>query len=366
MVCPVAHATVSDDRELAPAVEPEAVNAFLRRYYAEELPMVDPAPRVREALIEVAETGTYWHARAELTWAARAAWRNAERCIGRAGWASLTVRDRRAVRSAAGIAAETFKHVRWSTNDGRIRPTLTVFAPARPGTPGPRIVNEQVFRYAHDPANAELRATAQRAGWVPSGRRWDLLPLLVDAGDGAGSAAFSVPPGAALEVAIEHPEHPWLASLGLRWYALPMITSMRMEVGGLWYSAAPFGGWYMETEIAVRNLADPDRLNMLPTIAARMGLDPLSKWVDWRDRAAMMLNEAVLWSFRARGVKVSGHRTESERFLAFIDRERAERAHLESADWSWVVPPSACPTPAYHRYYQGRPLEPLPRLVRNR
>ena len=369
VACPVVHPAALEQGsvEVAPEVDPAAVSVFLEQFYAEVAPGVDPVMRVRQALNQVALTGTYTHTQDELTWAARVAWRNADRCVGRAGWGSLVVRDRRTVTSSAGIAAETFEHARWSTNDGRIRPAMTVFAPARPGCPGPRIRNEQIFRYADDPMNQNTRDAAQRAGWVPSGRRWDLLPLLVDAGDGAGLGVFSVPANSVLEVPIGHPDHPWLAEFGLRWYALPAITSMRMEVGGLWYSAAPFGGWYMETEIATRNLADTKRLNVLPAIAQALGLDPVSPWIDWRDRAAVLLNEAVLWSFRTHGVKVSAHRMETERFLAFIARERqAGRGHLESADWSWVVPPSACPTPAYHHYYRSEPEQPLPRLVRDR
>lgn len=368
MACPVTHApTGSAGREVAPEIDPEALRAFLRQYHTEQLPMTDPEPRIGQALREVAVTGTYRHTPQELEWACRVAWRNSDRCVGRAGWASLAVRDRRAVRTAAGIAAETIAHVRWSTNGGRIRPAMTVFGAAYPGTAGPRFVGEQVFRYADDPMNLGHRAAALATGWRSSGDRWELLPLLVDADDNGGPVAVIIPETATLEVQIVHPEHPWLADLDLRWYVLPVITSMRMEAGGLWYSAAPFGGWYLETEIAARNLADPERLDMLPTIARGLGLDPTRTWPDWRDRAVVLLNEAVVWSFRMAGVKVSDHRTESARFAAFIDRERVKgRGDLESVDWSWVVPPSACPTPAFHRYYQAQPRTPLPRLVRHR
>ena len=39
-------------------------------------------------------------------------------------------------------------HLREATNDGRIRPVITVFAPDAPGRPGPRILSSQLVRYA--------------------------------------------------------------------------------------------------------------------------------------------------------------------------------------------------------------------------
>ena len=38
---------------------------------------------------------------------------------------------------------------------------------------------------------------------------------------------------------------------------------MSLDVGGLIFTACPFNGWYMQTEIA-RDLADANRYNKLP------------------------------------------------------------------------------------------------------
>lgn len=38
---------------------------------------------------------------------------------------------------------------------------------------------------------------------------------------------------------------------------------MLLEIGGLEFPAAPFSGWYMSTEIGMRNLCDPHRYNIL-------------------------------------------------------------------------------------------------------
>jgi nitric-oxide synthase len=190
-----------------------------------------------------------------------------------------------------------------------------------------------------------------------------VLPLVCSTGGGPPHVA-DIPRDAVAEVPLEHPHHPWLAELGLRWHALPIITDMRLEAGGKWY-LAPFGGWYVETEISARNLADSDRLDMLPVIATLLGLDRSQTWTDWRSAATVVLNQAVLWSFQRAGVRISDQHTEAGRFLEHLAREeRAGRAAQENVDWSWVNLPSASPTPTYHRYYRHQPDLPLPRLAR--
>ena len=67
------------------------------------------------------------------------------------------------------------------------------------------------------------------------------------------------------------PSTRWFAELGLRWHAVPAISNMRLTIGGVHYPLAPFNGWYMGTEIGARNLADADRYNLLPAVAAADG-----------------------------------------------------------------------------------------------
>ncbi|TRZ05229.1 hypothetical protein HGM15179_021878, partial [Zosterops borbonicus] len=57
---------------------------------------------------------------------------------------------------------------------------------------------------------------------------------------------------------------PWFSELGLRWHALPAVSNLLLEIGGLEFPAAPFNGWYMGTEIGSRNLCDPHRYHVLP------------------------------------------------------------------------------------------------------
>lgn len=55
----------------------------------------------------------------------------------------------------------------------------------------------------------------------------------------------------------------WFKDLGLKWYGLPAVSNMLLEIGGLEFSACPFSGWYMGTEIGVRDYCDNSRYNML-------------------------------------------------------------------------------------------------------
>lgn len=55
----------------------------------------------------------------------------------------------------------------------------------------------------------------------------------------------------------------WFSELGLKWYALPAVSSMLFDCGGIEFTATAFSGWYMSTEIGCRNLCDTRRLNMI-------------------------------------------------------------------------------------------------------
>jgi len=194
-------------------------------------------------------------------------------------------------------------------------------------------------------------------GWKGDGGRFDVLPLVIEM-PGQPPELFELPREDILEVEIRHPRLWWFEELELRWHAVPAISSMRLEIGGISYTAAPFNGWYMGTEIGARNLADTDRYDLLPEIARRLGLDTRSDRTLWKDRALVELNEAVLWSYEQARVTIADHHTESRRFLTHIEKE--ERAGRKvPADWTWIVPPmSSGATPVFHRYYDEADLRP--------
>ena len=352
------HASADSEVDLAAAEE------FLELFHA-ETPHAGPlAPRVAAVRREIDLTGTYWHTAAELAFGARAAWRNNARCVGRLYWRSLRVRDLRTVSDAADVAAHCFEHLQVAHNGGRIRPVISVFAPDTPSRPAPRIWSEQLIRYAGydepngrvlgDPRYRTFTAALIQRGWQPPEPRgpFDVLPLVVETVE-EGPRMFELPNQAVHEVPLEHPEMVWFADLGVRWHAIPVISNNRLVIGGVSYPAAPFNGWYMGTEIGARNLSDTDRYDLVPTVAERMGLDTSHEATLWRDRALVEINRAVLHSFRANGVTITDHHTESRRFLTHLEME--ERAGRRCpADWSWIVPPmSGSQTPVFHRQYDS-------------
>lgn len=126
----------------------------------------------------------------------------------------------------------------------------------------------------------------------------------------------------------------WFRELGLKWYALPAVANMLLEVGGLEFPACPFNGWYMGTEIGVRDFCDTQRYNILEVtrvtqlrqlehgaggsgmpphpsqnyltliswllqeVGRRMGLETHTLASLWKDRAVTEINVAVLHSFQ--------------------------------------------------------------------
>ncbi|MFG3418083.1 nitric oxide synthase oxygenase [Micromonospora sp. NPDC049460] len=350
-------------------VTAEAVE-FLGLYHAERR-LPDVAARIAEVREEIALTGTYRHTSEELSYGAKVAWRQSVRCVGRVRWAGLKVRDRRDVTTVAGIAQELAQHLSVADNGGRIQSVMTVFAPDRPGVgPRARIWNDQLIRYCGhrtddgsvlgDPAQVTMTDAARRLGWrapaVPG--RFDLLPWVIETAY-EDPTLVEVPRDLVREVALTHPAYPWFEELRLRWHALPVISNMRLRVGGVDYSCAPFNGHYLSDEIGTRNMGDRDRYDQLLPVARGLGLDTSREDTLWREHAVLVINQAVLHSFRAAGVRVSDPHTESELFMKFCAQE--ERAGRPvHGDWSWLNGSVgwAALHAVHHRYYDTRVPDP--------
>lgn len=324
--------------------------------------------RVADVEAEIRQTGAYTQTAEELAYGAKVAWRNSSRCIGRVYWKTLKVNDCRRLESADAIFAALVDHIQEATNGGDIRSVISVFAPECPDKPVPRLWNTQLIRYAGyvqpdgailgDPLNIDVTQLAQELGWRKRKKTaFDVLPLILQM-PGKKPQLYELPPEIILEVPIEHPSYPFVAELGLKWHAVPIISNMRLEIGGVSYPLAPFNGWYMGTEIGARNLGDVQRYNLLPTIARGMGLDTSSDLTLWRDRAVVELNVAVLHSFREQGVKIIDHHTASRFFIHHVNQE-TQAGRQTPADWSWIVPPiSGSTTPVFHHKYPDVTLKP--------
>uniref|UniRef100_A0A8B9PJP7 nitric-oxide synthase (NADPH) n=1 Tax=Apteryx owenii TaxID=8824 RepID=A0A8B9PJP7_APTOW len=249
-------------------------------------------------------------------------------------------------------------HIKYATNKGNLRSAITIFPQRTDSKHDFRIWNAQLIRYAGykqpdgtilgDPANAELTEICIQQGWKAPYGRFDILPLLLQA-NGNDPELFEIPPELVLEVPIRHPKFEWFKDLGLKWYGLPAVSNMLLEIGGLEFSACPFSGWYMGTEIGVRDYCDNSRYNMLEQVAKKMNLDMRKTSSLWKDQALVEINIAVLYSFQSDKVTIVDHHSATESFIKHMENEYRCRGGCP-ADWVWIVPPmSGSITPVFHQ-----------------
>lgn len=302
--------------------------------------------------------GHYHLTETELIYGAKLAWRNSSRCIGRIQWSKLQVFDCRYVTTTSGMFEAICNHIKYATNKGNIRSAITIFPQRTDDSHDFRIWNNQLISYAGykqndgsvigDPLNIEVTEICLKLGWKGKQTEWDILPLVVSA-NGLDPDYFDYPPELILQVPLEHPTFKWFSDLNLRWYALPAVSGMLFDCGGIQFTATAFSGWYMSTEIGCRNLCDTNRRNMLEKIALKMELDTRTTSSLWKDKALVEANVAVLHSFQSRNITIVDHHTASESFMKHFDNESKIRNGCPS-DWIWIVPPlSGSITPVFHQ-----------------
>ncbi len=309
---------------------------------------------------EIKHTDCYTHTFEELEHGAKMAWRNSNRCIGRLFWNSLKVFDKRHLMTEDEIFQSLCHHIEYATNDGKIRPAITIFRQDLDESKQVKILNHQLIRYAGyetefgvigDSKSVGFTKECEKLGWQGERTHFDILPIVIEV-DGRGPTLFSLPKELVLEVEITHPEFTWFNDLQIKWYAVPIISDMTLEIGGITYSGSPFNGWYMGTEIGARNLADSNRYNLLPKIASSMGLPIDSNLSLWKDKALVELNVAVLFSYKEQGISIVDHHTAAQQFLLFEEQEKKCGRPL-TGDWTWLIPPvSPATTHIFHQDYK--------------
>jgi nitric-oxide synthase, bacterial len=322
--------------------------------------------RVDTIKIEIAETGYYEHTYEELAHGAKMAWRNSNKCIGRLFWDTLNVFDERKANSEDAVFHALQHHVSFATNEGKIKPTITIFKPFKGEHNQVRIWNHQLIRYAGyesenevigDPASISFTKQCEQLGWSGEKTHFDILPFVVQLNK-QPPKWFQLAKDEVLEVPITHPDLEGIDDLHIKWYGVPIISDMRLEIGGIEYTAAPFNGWYMETEIGARNLADSYRYNLLPEVASIMKLETKSHANLWKDRALVELNVAVLYSFKKAGVSMVDHHTAAQQFKRFEQNETDKCRHI-TGDWTWLIPPvSPATTHIFHKGYKNKIMKP--------
>nr|KAF6457864.1 nitric oxide synthase 2 [Rousettus aegyptiacus] len=348
---------------------PQAIE-FVNQYYSsfKESKIEEHLARVEAVTKEIETTGTYRLTGDELIFATKQAWRNAPRCIGRIQWSNLQVFDARSCSTAQEMFEHICRHLRYATNNGNIRSAITVFPQRSDGKHDFRIWNSQLIRYAGyqmpdgtvrgDRACVEFTQLCIDLGWKPKYGRFDVLPLVLQA-DGHDPEFFEIPSDLVLEVPMEHPKYEWFQELELKWYALPAVSNMLLEVGGLEFPGCPFNGWYMGTEIGVRDFCDVQRYNILEEVGRRMGLETHKLTSLWKDQAVIEINVAVLHSFQKQNVTIMDHHSAAESFMKYMQNEYRSRGGCP-ADWVWLVPPiSGSITPVFHQEMLNYVLSPF-------
>lgn len=339
---------------------------FIRNCYEElSLSAEEQNERIKQIEKEIFATDTYTHEPFELIHGAKMAWRNSNRCIGRLLWNTLHIFDAREVNTAEEAYEKLLNHITFATNDGKIQSTITIF-PARKGSKDPlRIWNHQLIRYAGyeidgkiigDSSSIAFTRACEKLGWQGDKTDYDILPLVIQE-DGKEPKVFDIPKHLVKEVPITHPKYDF-TSLNAKWYAVPIISDMRLEIGGIDYPMAPFNGWYMGTEIGARNLADEDRYNLLPKIAEIMQLDTTVNRSLWLDKTLVELNIAVLHSYHTSGVTLVDHHTAAKQFQQF-EKNELKNGRSVTGNWAWLIPPlSPAATNIYHRPYNNDIMTP--------
>ncbi|XP_013866594.1 nitric oxide synthase 1 [Austrofundulus limnaeus] len=314
--------------------------------------------RLEEVTKEIEASGTYQLRDTELIYGAKHAWRNAARCVGRIQWSKLQVFDARDCTTAHGMYNYICNHIKYATNKGNLRSAITIFPQRTDGRHDFRVWNSQLIRYAGykqpdgsilgDPANVEFTEICMQLGWKAPKGRFDVLPLLLQA-NGNDPELFEIPEDLVLEVPITHPKFEWFKDLELKWYGLPAVSNMLLEIGGLEFPGCPFSGWYMGTEIGVRDFCDTSRYNILEDVAEKMGLDTRKTSSLWKDQALVEINIAVLYSFQTCKVTIVDHHSATESFMKHMENEYRVRGGCPG-DWVWIVPPmSGSITPVFHQ-----------------
>eukprot|EP00731_Ephydatia_muelleri_P022495 Em0015g78a len=332
---------------------------FIRQYYESKMTALgegwEEVMRLRLGTIkkEIEVKGHYDLTYEELVFGARTAWRNAPRCINRIIWRQLEVLDARNVVTTQEMFDAICHHIKYGTNGGNMRSTITVFQHRTRPNADYRVWNTQLIRYAGyrmedgsilgDPANAEFTEVCVKLGWTPPPQKtqFDILPVVLQAAGGEPQW-YEIPRELVLEVPITHPDYPDMDDLNLKWYALPAVSCLCLDIGGIEFPAIPFNGWYMGTEIG-RDLADCNRYNLLKPIALKLGLNLNTKL--WKDKALTELNVAVIHSYQKCNVSIVDHHSATESFMTHMKNETLTRGGCPG-DWVWLVPPlsgSICP-----------------------
>mmetsp|Transcript_20336 Transcript_20336/g.40821 ORF Transcript_20336/g.40821 Transcript_20336/m.40821 type:complete len:248 (-) Transcript_20336:2058-2801(-) len=125
-------------------------------------------------------------------------------------------------------------------------------------------------------------------------------------------------------------------------YPIPAVSALDLTIGGLVYTAAPFNGWYADTEV-LRDLTDECRYNLLVPIAKALGFDTNAEAPLWKDEVMAILNKAIYYSYKKAKVAMVDHHTLINMFYDWYQNEIRTRKFCP-VNWKWVIPPMSAST----------------------
>jgi len=119
-----------------------------------------------------------------------------------------------------------------------------------------------------------------------------MLPLVVMA-EGDNPYMAELPSALKKLVRIEHPQYKQFEDLDLKWVQFPALSQLGFDIGGVQFTSTPFIGWFMDSEIGVRNLADTFRYDALPSVVRALGLhrgkpESMDDWPGYERLAALV------------------------------------------------------------------------------
>jgi nitric oxide synthase oxygenase domain/subunit len=222
---------------------------------------------------------------------------------------------------------------------------MTVFRPQQFNEIwGIRFWTSQCVRYAGykdsesgeilgDIANADFTSyLIEQKLWTPPVEKcaFDVLPLVIKLPGNDIPFVYELPKAVTHDIHIEHPKFNKVKDLGFKWTAVPVINNFSLTLGGIHYTAAPFNGWFMTTEIA-RNLLE--RYGATNPLAIAMGFDLTDKLL--ARKVSAELESAILYSFEKGKTTVVDPDTVGHSFVTHCKREQSAGRECP-AQWSWV------------------------------
>ncbi|KAB5569971.1 nitric oxide synthase [Coniochaeta sp. 2T2.1] len=311
-------------------------------------------------------------------------WKHSKRCIMRSEYESIKVVDFRHIKKSKEMAEALVEGLVGAHNQGDITVTAFIFPPRQAGKTGPMIWNDNLLSYAgyRQPdgtilGNASTVALTEamiHLGWKPPKlkTRWDLLPIVTMAEDNSPYIQ-PIPEDLFPSVEIIHPREQYalpFQKLGLRWTCAAALSRMGFDIGGVQYTVAPFTGYWMDAEVAVRNLTDEHgSYNFLPSVVKALGLLDKGQALDdlpaYQRLAKLQIAQseltcAVNWSYRQAKVRIIDTLTASNMYCEFDKPHLAEKGFRFPADPYWLSPPQGSIIPLWHQggapNYQPKPM----------